>query len=148
SASATAGATTPAHPTGTGFRGSSSVLLDHGPGPPAHFALDADSADTAAWHTGPTAGLEAAHTEPTNGPRHHGPALGTNRTGTCLYAANFRQGTIDVFDATFKKVTLGSGGFGTFSDPNLPAGFAPFGIANIGGRLYVSYAKQDAAKHD
>ncbi len=37
---------------------------------------------------------------------------------------------------------------GTFTDPNLPSGYAPFGIQNIGGKLYVTYAVQDAAKHD
>jgi uncharacterized protein (TIGR03118 family) len=37
---------------------------------------------------------------------------------------------------------------GSFTDPNIPSGFAPFGIANIGGKLFVTFAKQDAAKHD
>jgi len=61
-----------------------------------------------------------------------------------LYAANFRAGTIDVLkgDAGAPNLT------GNFIDPNLPAGFAPFNIQNLGGKLYVTYAKQDAAKHD
>jgi uncharacterized protein (TIGR03118 family) len=62
-----------------------------------------------------------------------------------LYATNFRAGTIDVFDASFKPVTLAPG---AFTDPAIPAGFAPFGIQAIGGKLYVTYAKQDAEKHD
>ena len=37
---------------------------------------------------------------------------------------------------------------GTFTDPNIPAGYAPFDIANLGGKLYVTYALQDGAKHD
>jgi len=49
-----------------------------------------------------------------------------------------------VFDATFKTATLA----GSFSDPNIPAGFAPFNVANIGGQLYVTYAKQDDDKED
>ena len=58
-----------------------------------------------------------------------------------LFAANFKAGTIDVFDANFKPVTLAAG---AFTDPSIPAGFAPFNITALGGKLYVSYAKQDA----
>jgi len=57
-----------------------------------------------------------------------------------LYAANFKAGTIDVFDAQFNTVTLAAG---AFTDPAIPAGFAPFNIQNLGGKLYVAYAKQD-----
>ncbi len=60
-----------------------------------------------------------------------------------MYAANFKTGAIDVFDASFKPVTLPAG---AFTDPKIPAGFAPFNIWNLGGNLYVSYAKQDPAK--
>ncbi|HLK67354.1 MAG TPA: TIGR03118 family protein [Bryobacteraceae bacterium] len=58
-----------------------------------------------------------------------------------LYAANFKTGTIDVFDANFKPVTLAAG---AFTDPQIPAGFAPFNIQSLGGKLYVTYALQDA----
>ena len=60
-----------------------------------------------------------------------------------LYAANFKSGGIDVFDAQFKPVTMPAG---SFVDPKVPAGLAPFNIWNIGGKLYVAYAKQDANK--
>ena len=60
-----------------------------------------------------------------------------------LYAANFRSGGIDVFDAQYKPVSMPAG---SFTDPKVPAGFAPFNIWNIGGKLYVAYAKQDANK--
>lgn len=60
-----------------------------------------------------------------------------------LYAANFKAGTIDVFDANFKPVTLAGG---AFTDSKIPAGFAPFNVWNIGGNLYVAYAKQDQGK--
>ena len=62
-----------------------------------------------------------------------------------LYAANFLAGTIDVFDGDFKPVTLAAG---SFTDPAIPAGYAPFNIWNLGGKLYVTYAKQDSAKKD
>ncbi len=61
-----------------------------------------------------------------------------------LYATNFHEGRIDVLNAHFKPV----GTPGGFKDPAIPAGFAPFGIQLLGGELYVTYAKQDAAKHD
>jgi uncharacterized protein (TIGR03118 family) len=64
-----------------------------------------------------------------------------------LYAANFRAGTIDVFDAKLHKLTsveLNGG----FTDPNLPKGYAPFNVQVLNGQLYVTYAKQNDTKHD
>src|SRR5262249_41747392 len=81
----------------------------------------------------------------TNGSVYKGLALGTNVDGAFLYATNFRCGTVDVFGpGTFTQTKLS----GNFQDSNIPAGFAPFGIANIRGNLFVTYALQDAAKHD
>jgi uncharacterized protein (TIGR03118 family) len=60
-----------------------------------------------------------------------------------LYAANFKAGTIDVFDGSFKPVALAAG---AFTDPLIPPGFAPFNIWPLGGKLYVAYARQDANK--
>jgi uncharacterized protein (TIGR03118 family) len=75
---------------------------------------------------------------------YKGLAINTTGMVPMLYATNFRAGTIDVFDGMFHKVPDA----GRFVDPNLPMRYAPFDIANIGGKLYVTYAKQDAAKHD
>src|SRR5438128_4854697 len=72
---------------------------------------------------------------------YKGLALVTTPAGTFLYASNFRFGTIEVFDSGFNLVK-------TFTDPSVPAGFAPFGIHNIGGRLFVTFAKQKPDKHD
>ena len=68
-------------------------------------------------------------------------ALDTNATGTFLLAANFRQGTVDVFDSTFAAHAL----TGSFADPTLPAGYSPFGIHSIGGNVYVTYAQVNTA---
>jgi uncharacterized protein (TIGR03118 family) len=76
---------------------------------------------------------------------YKGLALGSTLSGNFLYATNFRAGTVDVFDKNFKPATLAAG---AFTDPLVPIGFAPFGIQNIGGLLYVTYAKQNAARHD
>jgi uncharacterized protein (TIGR03118 family) len=69
---------------------------------------------------------------------------GLAMAGNFIYATDFRHGTIDAFDQNFHKATFK----GNFTDPNIPKGFAPFGIQNIGGKLFVTYAKQDTAKHD
>jgi uncharacterized protein (TIGR03118 family) len=84
---------------------------------------------------------------------YKGLVFGTNANGVFLFAANFRAGTIDVFapdqdpvthiGLRFKSVTTGG-----FVDDEIPAGYAPFGIENIDGDLFVSYAKQNADKHD
>ena len=75
---------------------------------------------------------------------YKGLAIGSVGSANFLYAANFRFGTVDVFDRNFKPAALA----GSFTDPAIPAMFAPFGIQNIGGQLFVTYAMQNAAKHD
>jgi uncharacterized protein (TIGR03118 family) len=68
---------------------------------------------------------------------------GNTGSGEYVYLANFRNGRIDVLPGTGAPALTG-----TFTDPTLPSGYAPFDIANFGGTLYVTYAQQDAAKHD
>jgi uncharacterized protein (TIGR03118 family) len=58
--------------------------------------------------------------------------------GPMLFASDFGNNAVDVFNSRFHPVNT----HGRFHDPNLPRGFAPFGIQNIDGKLYVSYAKQ------
>jgi uncharacterized protein (TIGR03118 family) len=79
-----------------------------------------------------------------SGAVYKGLAIGFNAKGAFLYATNFHAGTVDVFDQNFKPVQTSGG----FRDPNIPAGYAPFGIAAINSHLYVTYAQQDADKHD
>jgi uncharacterized protein (TIGR03118 family) len=64
---------------------------------------------------------------------------------TYLYATNFRSGRVEVYDSSFQPVQLPGG---LFTDPGIPAGYAPFNIQELAGQLYVTYAKQDAALHD
>lgn len=79
-----------------------------------------------------------------NGPVYKGLAIGKVGASNYLYAADFRNGNIDVFDANFAKATLA----GNFRDPNLPTGYAPFNIQAIGDRLYVAYARRAAGAVD
>lgn len=80
----------------------------------------------------------------TSGTVYKGLALAGDGTNLRLYATDFNHARIDVFDRSFRKVPLN----GAFSDPLIPRGFAPFGIQNINGNLYVTYTRQNAAKHD
>jgi uncharacterized protein (TIGR03118 family) len=67
---------------------------------------------------------------------------GLATTDDRLYAADFHNGRVDVFDASFKPVTIPN----AFVDSKIPKGWAPFGIQALGGNVFVSYAKQDAKK--
>jgi len=75
---------------------------------------------------------------------YKGVAFGTTGGNSYLYAANFRTGAVDVEKGSAAAPSLS----GTFADPLLPSGYAPFNVQNLGGTLYVTYAKQDATKHD
>jgi len=69
-----------------------------------------------------------------------GLAIATRGTSDFLYAADFHNGAVKVFDQNFARVTSAG-----FSDPTLPAGYAPYGIQTIGSLIYVAYARQDVA---
>jgi uncharacterized protein (TIGR03118 family) len=75
------------------------------------------------------------------GANYKGLALVNTPSGKFLYATSFRFGTVEVFDTHLNLVN-------SFTDPTIPAGFAPFGIHNIGGKLFVTFAKQGPGKDD
>ena len=78
---------------------------------------------------------------------YKGLALGSNTAnGPLLYATNFRTGKVDVFDTNFQTPSPALSG--SFTDRKVQHGFAPFGIQNINGQIWVTYAQQDKAKHD
>ncbi len=64
---------------------------------------------------------------------------------TYLYAANFRSGRVEVYNSDFTPVELPGG---LFVDRRIPAGYAPFNVQALAGKLYVTYAEQDATLHD
>jgi uncharacterized protein (TIGR03118 family) len=137
---------TTAAPTGVVFNGGSGfVVSENGKSGPSLFIFATEDGTIAGWN--PNVDLNKAvlavdHSKVGAGAVYKGLAI--NTSGTLIYATNFRFGTVDVFDANFHQVSLA----GSFTDPNLPQGYAPFGIQNIGGNLYVTYAKQNAQKHD
>lgn len=106
----------------------------------ASFIFCSDDGLITAWNTGTVAEIKVNNAAANA--VYKGLAIGTSALGGTLYAANFRSGAIDVFGPGFKPATLA----GAFADPAVAAGYAPFNIWNLGGSLYVEYAKQDANK--
>lgn len=106
---------------------------------PARFIFVTEDGTIAGW--APTVNPTVAITVPTppTNANYKGVALGGNGTTHLLYATDFRNNRVDVFDGTFKPVMKP----GAFVDPRLPKGYAPFGIQAINGDIYVTYAKQD-----
>ncbi len=109
---------------------------------PASFIFDTEDGTISAWANAVDPAHAVLVVDNSSSAVYKGLAIVATPTPQ-LYAANFRAGTIDVFDASFKPVTLTAG---AFTDPAIPAGFAPFNIWNLNGKLYVAYAKQDANK--
>ena len=136
-----AGSKLPGAPTGIVFNPSTTDFAV-APGQPARFIFATEDGTIAAWNSGAAAVTKADLSA--LGAVYKGLALANSGGKNYLYAANFSAGRVDVFDANFTPATVG----GSFTDPNLPASFAPFNIQNIGGKLYVTYAKPDAEKHD
>ena len=139
-------------PTGTVFNNTSDFLITTGSDTSKTlFFFDTEDGTLLAWNraAGDTAKIMVDNSGATDsagdvGAVYKGLTNGSVGTANFLYAANFRFGTVDVFNDQFQQVSLA----GSFTDPSLPAGFAPFGIQNINGSIFVSYAKQNAEKHD
>src|SRR5438132_2212593 len=140
---ATAGGT----PTGTVFNGRSGfAIAENSVSAPSRFLFTTEDGTISGWSAvvDPSRALLAVDNSST-GAVYKGLALATDPAGrSLLYAADFRRGTIDVFDQDFKPVARP----GSFQDANLPDGFAPFNIQNINDRLFVTYAQQNEARHD
>lgn len=135
------GGSSPSTPTGVVFNGGSGFETVVG-GQPARFIFATEDGTISGWASGNTAPRMVDNSA--LGANYKGLALGTSGSNTFLYAANFTQGKIDVFDSSFAPTSIP----GAFTDPNLPSGYAPFNIQNLGGNLYVTYAKQDGAGTD
>jgi uncharacterized protein (TIGR03118 family) len=146
---------TPAAPTGIVWNPSSAFVVP-GTQLQAAFIFDTEDGTISAWAQGLTPATNAVLAvdnsqvpNAANGAVYKGLAFGVNVNGAFLFATNFRAGTIDVFGppttagSLFTTATTDGG----FADPDIPHGFAPFGIQSINGDLFVTYAKQNAAKN-
>jgi uncharacterized protein (TIGR03118 family) len=137
------GGTGPGTPTGQVFNGGAGFELV--PNQAARFIFATEGGTIAGWN--PATSATNAITKVDNsasGAIYKGLAIGNNGSGDFLYAANFANATIDVFDSSFGAAALG----GSFTDPNLPSGFAPFNVQNLSGTLYVTYAVVGAGGDD
>jgi uncharacterized protein (TIGR03118 family) len=75
---------------------------------------------------------------------YKGATLGVASGHNFLYVTNFHSAHVEMYDENFVRVDTPS----SFADPNIPAGFAPFGIRNFSGQIFVTYALQDANQED
>jgi uncharacterized protein (TIGR03118 family) len=131
-------------PTGAVFNGGSGfvVSVTDASGTrsgPARFIFASESGTISGWNPN----VEATNSVvgvTTTGAVYKGLALADGQ----LYATDFVGGKVDVFDSSFGAVTTTGG----FVDPNLPSGYAPFGIAAVGGNLVVTFAKQQPGSED
>jgi uncharacterized protein (TIGR03118 family) len=135
-----------AAPTGIVFNASADFVINQGGASgAAAFIFAGENGTLMGWSPAVNLGNAfVAYDDKTGGASYKGLALAQNGQGNFLYATDFHNGKIDVFDKAFTRVTLK----GTFSDANIPQGYAPFGIRNIQGDLYVTFAKQDSNRQD
>jgi uncharacterized protein (TIGR03118 family) len=133
-------------PTGVVFNPTTGFVIHNGAASaPAAFIFDSEAGTLTAWSPRVPPPSPAQTVASTPGAIYKGLAIATTRKhGTLLYAADFHGAKIDVFDDAFRPVTLP----GAFVDSGLPAGYAPFNVQELNGRLYVAYAKQDADAED
>jgi uncharacterized protein (TIGR03118 family) len=135
-------------PSGMVWNGNPMAFLVGAPAAAALFIWATEDGTIAAWQPAlaTTAQIVVHNSNLTTGPVYKGLAIGNNSEGLLLYAADFRAAKIAVWGpGTFAFNAALSA---KFVDKHIPDGFAPFGIQNIRGQLWVTYARQDAAKHD
>jgi uncharacterized protein (TIGR03118 family) len=148
-------------PTGVVFNGSpTDFLLNKGTpaGLPALFLFATEDGTISGWNPGTNlaagakppsvnAALEVDNSDKgsKNSAVYKGMTSGEINGEKVLYVTNFRSARVEVYDSNFTRVNLGED---AFDDEAIPHDFAPFNVQNIGGSLFVTYAKQDAARHD
>jgi uncharacterized protein (TIGR03118 family) len=134
-------------PTGTIFNGTTDFTL--ATSKPAAFLFATEDGTVSGWNPGvqPTTAVIKVNTHSKSVFKGMTMATATLTSGPAnlLYVADFRKGLVQVYDTNFQPVHVGED---AFQDEELPTGFAPFNIQNIGGDLFVAFAEQDAAKHD
>ena len=145
------------NPTGQVFNPTTAFPVGGSTGHAAIFIVDSDSigstqspGEIAAWDGGKTFVVEDS---PKGGPGGMTPTgavfkglaiAASTKAGPELFAADVANGTVDVFNSSFASVSTPT----EFKDPMLPAGYVPFGIQNLGNKIYVTYGKQNASKTD
>jgi len=137
-------------PTGAVFNGGSGFVVSHeGASGPSLFLFATENGTIRGWSPGvpppaPSGQSFRVVDRSGQGAIYKGLAIASTAKGDRLYATDFHNARVDVFDESFDLMTKA----GAFRDPELPAGYAPFGIQAIRGNIFVTYAKQDADAED
>ena len=135
------------NPTGVVFNGTQFFqVTKNGNSAPALFIFVSEDGSISGWNPNvdPTNAIIAVDNGTNRGRNsaiYKGATLGVANGHNFLYVTNFHTGNVETYDESFHKVNPGG-----FVDPNLPAGYAPFGIRNFNGEIFVTYAHQDHAK--
>jgi uncharacterized protein (TIGR03118 family) len=130
-------------PTGVVFNSTAFFkVTKNGNSQPARFIFASEDGVISGWNptVDPNNAIVAVKA---NGPVFKGITIGVANGHNFLYVTNFHDARVETLDEHFNRVNIHG-----FADPTIPAGFAPFGIRNINGQIYVTYAKQDADRHD
>jgi uncharacterized protein (TIGR03118 family) len=127
-------------PTGIVFNGTPTDFILSGT-TAARFIFASEDGTVSGWGGGTTSTVK--YTSPDGG-IYKGLAIGKVGSAGYLYAADFHNGRVDVLNSAWQLQSWA----GAFVDPGIPAGFAPFGIQNLNGEIFVTYAKQDADAED
>lgn len=138
------GASPPSSPTGIVFNPTTDFSVT--PGNPAIFIFATEGGTINAWNPNVLPLHAVAKVDnSSSGAIYKGLTLGSLHNSNVIYAANFHAATIEVYNTNFVSVALPTS---AFIDPMVPAGYAPFNVQNIGGLIYVAYAKQDDLAED
>lgn len=126
----------PGSPTGIVFNGSSDFQVQ---GWPAIFLFASLDGTISGWapQSNPNEAIIAVNNSSSNA-MYTGLAVTSKASGNFIYAADLNNNKVDIYDGSFNLVS-------SFTDPNLPAGYAPFNVQDIGGLLYVAFAQADEA---
>jgi len=138
-----------ANPTGVVFNSTQFFqVTKNGTSLPARFIFVSEDGLISGWNNtlDPTHAIIAVDNGTNRGVNsavYKGATLGVASSHNFLYVADFHTGKVETYDENFHQVTPNG-----FVDPNPPAGYAPFGIRNFNNEIFVTYAKQDHARHD
>ena len=136
----------PGGPTGTVFNGVGTFAVSAGGASASSvFIFANEDGEIRGWNPGvpgPNTNVTEVGATGENGASYKGLAIGTVGSAAYLYATDFHNGKVDVYNSSWALQPW------SLVDPGIPAGFAPFGIQNLNGMIFVTYAKQDAEAGD
>jgi uncharacterized protein (TIGR03118 family) len=138
-----------ANPTGVVFNSTPSFRVSrNGSSQPSRFIFVSEDGSISGWNpqldgTHAIVAINNGTNKGKNSAIYKAATLGTANGQNFLYVTNFHTGRVETYDESFRPANVNR-----FVDPNLPAGYAPFGIRNINGLIYVTYALQDSKRTD